>query len=251
MLAPRVHNWLQTVQGWILPPTCIRCGCAGRPPAFDLCAYCEAEFVRNSAACPGCGLSLPVDSTKACMACARRRWHFARVVAPFRYEYPVDQLVQRFKYDGRLEVGRVLAMLLARAIRRSGVERPDALLPVPLAPAKLRERGFNQALELARPLSQALSIPVRRNLCERVRVTQDQAGLGARDRRRNVRGAFAVPDKPMPRHIAVIDDVLTTGSTSDEIARALRNGGAERVDVWVVARAHSPSAHAPAAQWPN
>jgi ComF family protein len=233
----QVHNWLQAVQGWVLPPTCIRCGCAGRPPLFDLCESCEADLPGNANPCQTCGLPLAPDASGTCRTCSQRRWHFDSVVAPYLYEYPVDRLVQRFKYEGRLEVGRALATLLGRAVQSSRAARPEALVPVPLARSKLRSRGFNQALELARPVSMALALPMRPDLCERVRVTADQAGLRARERRRNVKGAFAVAGTVVPRHVALIDDVLTTGSTCGELARVLKAAGAGRVDVWVVARA--------------
>ncbi|HZF18021.1 MAG TPA: ComF family protein [Steroidobacteraceae bacterium] len=230
---------MRTVQGWLLPPTCIRCGSSGRAPAVDLCADCESEFALNAAACPACAVSLPSNMDGACAACRRRPRPFDSAVAPYRYEYPVDRLVWRFKYEGRLEIGRVLAELLAGALAARRVMKPDALIPVPLALAKLRERGFNQALELARPVARALSIPVRTDLCTRVRLTEDQAGLAARERRRNVRGAFAASDQAVPRHVALIDDVLTTGSTCEELARELKRAGAVRVDVWVIARANA------------
>ncbi len=239
MASLEVHNWLRTVQGLLLPPTCIRCGSSGHAPAFDLCAHCEAEFVTNDIACVACALPLPANTVGACAACRRRPRQFDAAFAPYLYEYPVDRLVQLFKYQGHLEIGRVLAELVARALAAEVAVRPDALIPVPLARAKLRERGFNQALELARPIARALSLPVRTDLCTRVRLTQDQAGLGARERRRNVRGAFRTQVKAMPGHVALIDDVLTTGSTCEELARELKRAGALRVDVWVIARANA------------
>lgn len=241
MQRDRVHNWLQTVQGWLLPPRCVRCGCPGRPPTIDLCSYCEEELVANRNVCRCCALPLPAADGAPCVACRRRTRRFDAAFAAYRYEYPVDRLVQRFKYHGDLAVGRVLAELMARALAARSMEAPLALVPVPLARAKQRERGFNQALELARPIARALALPIRMDLCARVRVTQDQAGLAARDRQRNVRGAFAASNAGMPRHVALIDDVLTTGSTCDELARVLKRAGAERVDVWVVARAASPT----------
>jgi ComF family protein len=237
----RVHNWLQTVQSWFLPPRCVRCDCRGRPPTVDLCSYCEDELIANRNACPACALPLPGGAGASCAACRRRPRRFDTAFAPYLYEYPIDRLVQRFKYAGELAVGRVLGELMARAVDDRNVEPPQALVPVPLARAKQRERGFNQAIELARPVARALSLPVRMDLCSRVRVTRDQVGLAARDRRRNVRGAFVASNRTMPRHVALIDDVLTTGSTCDELARVLKHAGVERVDVWVVARAAQPS----------
>ena len=236
MPAAKVHNWLRTVQGWLLPPSCVRCGSAGRPPTIDLCAACEGELAANRAACVACAVPLPADRHR-CRFCERRSRHFDSAFAPYLYEYPLDRLIHRFKYGGQLAVGRVLGELTSRALETHAVPRPHALVPVPLARAKQRERGFNQALELARPIARALAVPVRMDLCTRVRTTQDQAGLAARDRRRNVRGAFLASNARMPRHVALIDDVLTTGSTCEELARVLKAAGVERVDVWVVARA--------------
>jgi ComF family protein len=174
---------------------------------------------------------------RTCRFCERRSRHFDSAFAPYLYQYPLDRLIHRFKYGGQLDVGRVLAELTGRALEAHGAPRPHALIPVPLARVKERKRGFNQALELAKPIGRALAVPIRMDLCTRVRTTQDQAGLAARDRRRNVRGAFVASKARMPRHVALIDDVLTTGSTCDELARVLKAAGAERVDVWVVARA--------------
>ncbi len=237
MQHPEVHNWLRHVQGWILPPRCVLCGCAGRPPAQDLCSYCQQELARNVRACRGCALPAGLHGQIFCRRCLRHTRTFDTAFAPFRYEYPLDRLLQRFKYQGHLAVGRVLGSLLAEAVIAEHVELPLALVPVPLARSKQRERGFNQAYELAQPLARALKLPIRMDLCERTRATPDQATLRAHDRRRNVLGAFVATGAAMPRHVAVIDDVLTTGSTCEELARVLKRGGAERVAVWVIARA--------------
>ena len=232
-----VHNWLRIAQGWLLPPRCVLCGGTGRWPAVDLCGYCEEDLVANTAACRGCALPLPTAGGERCGACLRRARRFDAAFAPYLYEYPVDRLIQRFKYQGELSIGRVLGELMGRAVAARHVDLPHALVPVPLARAKQRARGFNQAYELARPLGRALSLPVRTDLCARTRMTQDQAALGGRARRRNVRGAFIALRANTPQHVALVDDVLTTGSTCEELARILKAAGVERVDVWAVARA--------------
>lgn len=236
-----VHNWLRRVQGWILPPRCVVCGCGGRPPSQDLCSYCQQEFVRNIAACRGCALPAGPHGGEYCGRCLRHARSFDTAFAPFRYAYPLDRLLQRFKYQGQLALGRVLGGLLAEAIIAQHIELPEALVPVPLARRKQRERGFNQAYELARPLARALTLPVRMDLCARARATRDQAALSAHDRRHNVHGAFVATRATLPRHVAVIDDVLTTGSTCEELARVLKRSGVDRVDVWAVARAMPPA----------
>lgn len=137
MAVTKVHNWLRTVQGWILPPCCVRCGCSGRAPAIDLCAVCESELARNDPACSVC--ALPVSGNRrTCGACERKPRRFDSAFAPYLYDYPLDRLIQRFKYSRELDVGRVLAELGARALEASAIPRPQALVPVPLARAKLR-----------------------------------------------------------------------------------------------------------------
>ena len=126
--------------------------------------------------------------------------------------------------------------VLAAALAPRVEPLPARLVPVPLHRNRLRRRGYNQAVELARPLGRALGLPVAPRLCRRQRPTPAQAELTGSDRRRNVRGAFAVA-APVPRHVAIVDDVVTTGSTVGELARVLRRAGAERVEVWAVARA--------------
>ncbi len=150
------------------------------------------------------------------------------------YAAPVDGLLRRFKFHQDLVAGRLLAALLQA--RCAGLPRPQALLPIPLHTARLRERGYDQALELAQPLARALDVPVCHGL-QRVRATAAQSELDARARRRNLRRAFAVADPAaLPAHVALIDDVMTTGATLHAAAHALRRAGVTRVDAWVVAR---------------
>ena len=153
--------------------------------------------------------------------------------ALFRYRPPVDRLIQSLKFEGRLARARLLGDLLAAAM---GPDPQRLLLPVPLHPARLRDRGFNQSLELARRVARAGGGRLLPDLAQRIRATPSQTGLDARARRGNLRGAFRVPGR-LSGQITLIDDVMTTGATVDALARALRHAGAERVQVWVVARA--------------
>jgi ComF family protein len=162
-----------------------------------------------------------------------------RACAAFRYAYPVDRLVQALKYRGEAPCGRVLGALLARCVAARGLPAPQALIPTPLSRQRYRARGFNQSHELALQLAKALRAPIRADLVVRQRDTQEQAGLGGAERRRNVRGAFALTQPLELRHVAIIDDVMTTGSTASELAKVLRRGGATCVEVWTVARAFS------------
>ena len=158
-----------------------------------------------------------------------------RVVAPFEYRFPIDRLVQRFKFAGDLAVGRWLALQLAARAR--GEARPQLLVPVPLTRKRLRARGFNQTVEIARAVSRQLRIPAAIRMLERTRDAPAQAGLSRRARRANLRGAFRCRRGALAGlHVALIDDVVTTGATADAAARALKRAGAARVDVWAIAR---------------
>ena len=154
----------------------------------------------------------------------------------FRYAYPIDRLLPRFKFHGDLAVGALLATLMAWSIDPE--DKPQALVPVPLHRSRLRARGYDQALELARALAHAGAPPVLEDVLRRQRPTRAQSELGARARRGNVQSAFALrPGADLPAHLALVDDVMTTGATVCECARVLLAGGAQRVDVWTIARA--------------
>ena len=170
-----------------------------------------------------------------CGDCLRQPPSLSSVHAVFVYGFPLDRLVPRFKFHRDLAAGRLMADLMVGAL--ASAPRPDALVPLPLHAHRLRERGYDQALELARPLAAALTLPLRNDLLQRVRSTAPQSELDASQRHRNVASAFAVPSRAaLPAHIVLVDDVMTTGATLDAAARALLRGGAKRVDAWVCAR---------------
>ena len=218
----------------LLAPRCLVCAEPGAD-GLDLCAECLASLPWNRHACRCCGLPL-AQAADHCGRCLKSPPPFAGTQAVLRYEFPLDRLLPRFKFHGDLAAGALLGTLMVRGL--AAAPRPQALLPVPLHPARLRERGYDQALELARALSAADGPPVCRDRLFRVRATAAQSRLGAGSRRRNVRGAFAVrAGSPLPAHVALVDDVMTTGATVRECARTLLAAGVRRVDVWVMARA--------------
>ena len=220
---------------------CQLCGQAG-DQARDLCTACAAEFVRNDVCCPRCALPLEAPAL-LCGECLEHAPPFASAVAPFVYGHPLDMLMTRFKFGRSLAAGRVLAELWIDALRALPPARPDVLIPVPLHPDRLRERGYNQALELVRPVAQASQVPLRADLLLRTRATLAQTNLDATARAKNLRGAFkAAETAALPAHVAIVDDVMTTGVTLRECARTLLRAGAQRVDVWALARA--PKLHA-------
>lgn len=238
MDAAKVDSWLDRLGRVLLPARCLVCG-EGGADGRDLCPSCAAALPWNRTACPRCAIPLPMAAT-ACGRCLKKAPPFEAVHATFAYGFALDRLLPRLKFQGDLAAGRLLATLMQVSL--PDVERPAALVPVPLSCARLRERGYDQALELAKPLARALHLPLRGDLLRRPRHTAAQSDLDALARRRNVRGAFVVPAAAMrgraalPAHVALIDDVMTTGATLAECAKALKRAGVARVDAWVVAR---------------
>lgn len=227
---------VRRLQFAVFPPRCLLCGGRGDGDGErDLCSGCAADLPRNRVCCARCALPLKTAAA-LCGECIKREPPFASTFAPFEYAHPLDLLLVRLKFARNLAAGRVLAELALAAFVQNKISTPQAIVPVPLHRDRLRERGYNQALELARPFSEALRVPVREILV-RQRATAAQSDLDAVARRRNVRGAFEVVGDDMPAHVALVDDVMTTGTTIRECARVLRRAGVERVDVWVLARA--------------
>lgn len=216
----------------LLPARCLVCGEAGSH-GQDLCLACRRALPFNRVACARCALPLPAPGT--CGACLRQPPPFTASVAALVYRFPVDRLLPRFKFHGDLAAGRLLSQLMAQAF--ADAPRPQALVPVPLHPSRLRRRGYDQALELARPLARAFALPLHADALRRVRATSAQSELDAASRRHNVRSAFFARAGGLPGHVALVDDVMTTGATLAECARALQRAGVSRVDVWVAARA--------------
>ena len=208
---------------------CLLCGAASRDGVW--CGACDTALPYLSAArCPVCALPTPDGST--CGRCLKRPPQFDRTVAVFAYAFPVDKLVQALKFGEQLLLAPQLAGRLAQRIET----RPDCIVAMPLHPARLRERGFNQSLELARRIAVKLGIPLLERACQRVRDTPPQSALPWKERGRNMRKAFACTGDLSGKHVAVVDDVMTSGASINELAEALRQAGAREVSAWVVAR---------------
>ncbi len=223
-----VYKWLENILDALLPARCPLCG--EKVSGGGFCPGCLADLPWIGHACRRCGLPLPATAGAFCGRCLNQSPAFDRTLAPLAWRAPVDRLVHALKFREGLHLVGPLAGLWQPA------ERPEALIPVPLHPARLRERGFNQADLLARAAGSRLGIPVL-SPCRRRRATPPQHRLDARARRRNLAGAFACTGLPGHlRHVALVDDVMTTGSTLEALARALRARDGLRVDAWVLAR---------------
>lgn len=218
---------------WLLPRHCLLCGAAA--DASHLCTGCKADLPRIALACPQCGVSVQTEGL--CAACLHHPPPFTSTIAPLAYKGSVRYLLTQFKFHGRLSHGEPLRVALHEAVSGREIDMPQALIPVPIHPKRLAERGFNQAVELARPLARDLRIPVLLNAVQRQRATVPQFQLSGDERVANVRGAFVLrKGVDMPKHVAIVDDVLTTGATVRELTKLLRKNGCERVDVWCAAR---------------
>lgn len=213
----------------LLPQCCLLCG-AGSGTAL-LCAACDAALPRlPPQRCRVC--AIPVWGAGICGTCLNAPPHYHRVSAVFVYGFPVDGLIHALKYGSNLPVARLFGEGLARFVAS---EQVDLIVPMPLSVPRLRERGFNQALEIARYL--ALDAPLALDVAQRPVDTAAQATLPWKERARNVRGAFVCTEDLSGMRVAIVDDVMTTGATLDELAKTLRRAGAVQVQGWVVARA--------------
>ncbi|WP_230976787.1 ComF family protein [Pseudothauera rhizosphaerae] len=226
-----LQRLLNHVADLLLPQECFVCGAGSGGEA--VCAACRAELPLQpqEAACPVC--ALPSPGGAVCGRCLREPPAFDTTRALFAYAFPVDRMVQALKYHHRLALARFFA---DRLLELPPPEGADLLLPMPLHAHRLRERGFNQAAEIARPLAAAWGLPLELATVRREREVPAQAGLDRKARIANLRNAFRCARPLTGLHVVVVDDVMTTGASLNELARTLKAGGAVRVENLIVAR---------------
>ena len=243
-----------------LPSLCLLCACSlAGDEASGLCDFCRLSLPRLTRPfCQICALPLPANlhtqsQAQYCGQCLRQRPAFSRALIPFSYNYPLDALLQGFKYQRQLAQGLALGHLLAEHLRRlllaqpltQPTNLPQALVPVPMHWRKRWQRGFNQAELLALELSRQLQLPVL-DACQHRGAAHSQQGLGRRERLGNLRRAFALKPKTQAlvkgKHLALVDDVVTTGATATSLAELLLKAGAASVDIWALARTPAPDA---------
>ncbi len=231
ILPQALQRPLRSIAAHLLPGSCLLC--ASNSATSLLCPACTADLPQLPAAlCPQCGEETTLG--ERCGACLKDPPAFARTIALFRYEFPVNRLIQALKYGHQLALAAWLGHRLGERLVAADY---DLLLPLPLHPSRLRTRGFNQSLEIARVTSKALAIPMNPAILTRIRATPPQAELPLKERGRNVRGAFECARDLAGKRILLVDDVMTTGSTLREAARILKLHGAGQITVAVAARA--------------
>jgi ComF family protein len=236
-----LRSWRKAGVDSLLPHHCVLCGQRGT--ASNLCSPCHHDLPRVGRCCRRCALPFATAEPE-CGRCLRRPPPWDCAVAALTYAFPVDRIVCRFKFNRDFACGRLLGYELLTAVCSSEAPLPELIVPVPLHRTRHFARTFNQADVLARTLGGALQIPVRSRLLTRTRRTRAQAGLDAGHRKRNIRGAIrcdhAADQIPADARVALVDDVLTTGATLRECAKALRRAGAAHLSIWVAARAPAP-----------
>ncbi len=222
----------------LMPIPCLLCGSNNSDDC--LCHDCSDQLPKLGCCCPRC--ASPLQQTMLCGQCLTSPPEQDRSFSLFRYQPPIDQLIADLKYHDKLALIRLFAAQMAASLKARAL--PQLLIPIPLHPRRLRERGYNQSLELAKYLSKQLAIPVQYDILIRIRDTPPQASLPFSERNKNMKQAFQINNTHIPTHIALIDDVLTTGHTANVAAKILRQAGVENIEVWTIARTvkndHSP-----------
>ncbi|WP_261977714.1 ComF family protein [Marinobacter sp. F3R11] len=215
-------------------------GCLSTNATNGLCGPCRADLPVNHWHCRCCALPMAYPGDKhLCGDCLTSPPPFDCSFIPWRYQYPVDSMISRYKYKGQRKFARPLvtgfADFIGPALEAYGAEKPDILIPSPMYPSRRRKRGFNQARDIAESIGQAIDVPVGISIVRRVHKVQAQRGLNRESRLANLRGVFKVCSR-VPERVAIVDDVVTTGATVRVLASVLREAGAQEVQIWALAR---------------
>ncbi|HSH97096.1 MAG: ComF family protein [Methylophilaceae bacterium] len=226
-----LDRWLKFNQ-FLFPQACMLCA-ASDGDELAICQDCIADLPRHiTDQCPQC--ALPAYQNQLCGHCIASPPAFDATHALFRYEFPVDAMLQRYKYQHLLNMAQTFAQMIINDLPNASL--PDLIIPMPLHPLRLKERGFNQSLEIARIVGKTLNIKVDAQACSRIKSSPPQASLPLKERVKNMQGAFACNIKLDSLNIALIDDVMTTGASLNALAKTVKKAGASNVECWVVAR---------------
>ena len=253
-----VDHWLKNSLNMFLPQVCLLCGGTASPlHDLALCDACIADLPVLGETCLRCANPLEPHrdklgeflyqpallQTRQCGQCLSHPPHFDHTVAFFPYTTPFNHFIQSVKFKGKLATARLLGKLFAQQLANCidlQDNKPDGILPVPLHPSRQRERGYNQALEIALPVAKHLRIPILNNLASRIKATPAQTSLSLQQRKQNLQRAFVIHREVREQHIVIIDDVMTSGTTVNTLAQNLKQAGARQVSVWCLSRAEPP-----------
>ncbi len=236
-LGKRLHPFpplQQKLLNWLFPARCYLCSKALSAGQM-ICLCCQRGLPWIRRACRRC--ALPIETGSQCGVCLSNPPEFTACISPFLYEPPISTLIIQLKFHQRLHYARLLGELLIDAVSDQANSLPECLIPVPLHHQRIRRRGFNQAVEIAKPLSKRFNIPILYDHCHRHKNTVPQTRLSANIRRRNLSGAFSAEKDLKFTHVAIVDDVMTTGQTTRQLSRLLLTRGIQKIDIWCCARA--------------
>ena len=224
---------VKTLANIFLPHYCLLCKL--EPTTFGLCTACESNLPWQLISCPKCATAM--TAATICGRCLTHDFAYDRIIAPLRYESTLRYLITQLKFHQQLACAHLFSTLIIKALQRDqNLIKPEILLAVPLHAQRSCHRGFNQALEIAKPLAAALKIPIQRNLLYKKQASLPQSDLNFKQRETNLNNVFALRYPIKYSHVGLVDDVVTTGSTVNEIAKLLKTHGVERVSVFAVAR---------------
>jgi len=232
-----VYQWVKNKLNAFFSQACLLCG-EFQASSTSLCNTCKQQLPRMVYCCPQCGIALPDTTSTRCGQCIKSPPPIDQTRCIFSYEPPISFLMQQLKLNQALYLADTLGKEMANYLSTQLTSPPELIIPVPLHIRRLHSRGYNQALELSRPISKELNIPINWQCCERIKNTQSQAQLAAKARKTNVKNAFIIKNLPEVKYVAIVDDTMTTGHTVWALAALLKQAGVQRVDAWICARAH-------------
>lgn len=230
-----INKCTKFIQSLVFSQACISCN-ASTDTEIAICSDCASKLPENTQSCTQCAQPLKSSETLICPDCQQKPPVFQTAFIPFQYRQPIDQLIWKFKFRNDLVSGKLLADLFVKRLLESEKVFPEILIPVPLHPSRMRNRGYNQALWLAKQIQKSTGIPVNSQLVTRTLKTPPQHELDMHKRRTVLQHAFRVNHELHHQHIAIVDDVLTTGSTINEIARRIDSSGRIKIEAWALAR---------------
>ncbi len=236
--AQRIASAFKKAGTLIYPKVCLHCEDAGHND-LDICKQCFQRLPWVKSACQRCALPLPAGSASSCGACGNREIYFNHASTPFQFDGFIRDAIYQFKFNHKLNQGKLLAELLLQHIKDKQLAIPELIVPVPLHKKRMQQRGYNQALEIARFICKDFNSELNYDVVYRNRDTSVQMDLPAKQRHKNVKGAFSVKDNSLVfknKNICIVDDVMTTGNTVNEVAKCIRESGAKNIDVWCIAR---------------
>ena len=201
-----------------------------------MCQECISELPYKNQSCSRCAIPLESSNSPVCGHCLTKPPSYDVLLSPFEYHFPLDKLITELKFRQKLYHAHTLGHLFSQYIQSKATPLPECIIPVPLHPKRLQQRGYNQSLEIARVVSKKLKIPIDRKLCERIKNTDPQSGLDAKSRQQNIKNAFKVKRHHHYNHVAILDDVVTTGYTVEAVAEMLRQQNIKVIQVWSIAR---------------